>query len=572
MSDAVRNISRGSGVPAFLKAPRVERSWTWMCGALWRADSADRCHVNLLDTVLCERGGLTGWYFTSRDGAVLRKQPKNVAMDRIKDDFMRIALSYDTNTSGATFVVTRAGPGGAQAVLTAAGFNDMFARGAIPPDVEAIQPYVCPRGCGSESADGGGEGGGGGGPSFSNFQVSYAVATDGKAIVNCFKVGAVAGFRQATAQAATTQTLERSSVRSMDGAVNEVLVRSARRAVRYVEGVRKCRLVKAMLEFVVDSAGEAWLVRTTNISATNGKGKGGGGGFGGGMLPTVPVGDGPDHLAGRLGSEMEGHTYGGHGFKEGKYGYRRDSNAGHVRGRKKDSSSEGEGPGVLLKNLVKHASGGAGMKRGSRRSTGASSAASREEEERREFVTNLGSSQVEGCQGDYCEEAPTGAGVKERAEGESEAIAAAREMLSEAEMADLLNSLKNKPKLGPGASSAVSGAGAGRGGKGGGKKGKAGKQQHGEGGGKEGEEEAMVEITYKQIVQARGEKPLVDIMLNRHRNGKKGDYLSAAYHSALAEEVGKEYPGRYAGGGCTRVVKTGESCTCVCVCVLFVVY
>ena len=78
------------------ETPR-RHAWPWVVSSLW-TKGAGRCHVNLVDTVLCERGNFVAWYFTSsRTGEVLRKAEKNATVESVQRKFVRTALSYDDN-------------------------------------------------------------------------------------------------------------------------------------------------------------------------------------------------------------------------------------------------------------------------------------------------------------------------------------------------------------------------------------------------------------------------------------------------------------------------------------------
>lgn len=58
-----------------------------------------QCRANILDTVLIENGDIYGWYFTGKNGKVLKKMEKNVRMQHITSHFAKVGSAYDRNES-----------------------------------------------------------------------------------------------------------------------------------------------------------------------------------------------------------------------------------------------------------------------------------------------------------------------------------------------------------------------------------------------------------------------------------------------------------------------------------------
>ncbi len=50
----------------------MDRDWTWSFNALWNKKSAERCRVNIADTVFVSGGEPSAWMFTAKVRDLLR--------------------------------------------------------------------------------------------------------------------------------------------------------------------------------------------------------------------------------------------------------------------------------------------------------------------------------------------------------------------------------------------------------------------------------------------------------------------------------------------------------------------
>ena len=58
----------------------------------------------MLDTLVIGRGEITGWYFTSQHGKVLKKEDRNIRMKKILNAFQNRAMDSEQNAQGPCYV------------------------------------------------------------------------------------------------------------------------------------------------------------------------------------------------------------------------------------------------------------------------------------------------------------------------------------------------------------------------------------------------------------------------------------------------------------------------------------
>ena len=74
--------------------------WSIICSLL-----GERCEVRILDTIFIEGGELIEWYFTSKEGEVMKKHDRNVTPENIIKQFNRYSKSSERNVDGWTSVL-----------------------------------------------------------------------------------------------------------------------------------------------------------------------------------------------------------------------------------------------------------------------------------------------------------------------------------------------------------------------------------------------------------------------------------------------------------------------------------
>ena len=159
------------------------------------AVGAQKCRINLLDTVLVEGDSLSAWLFTSKTGKVMRKSEKNLNRDKVKSHFLRFSSAYQRNVNNYAAVFHYAASSKVRTTCTgcargaehvslalASAHVQIFTAEELntamlsPLDtVLALQPYALPRG---------------GTSGYSNFRHEYSIYGGNKDVVpvnNTFK-------------------------------------------------------------------------------------------------------------------------------------------------------------------------------------------------------------------------------------------------------------------------------------------------------------------------------------------------------------------------------------------------
>jgi hypothetical protein len=77
--------------------PVVARDWAWALRAV--AGKSARCEAVIPDTILLDAGAITGWFFTSKDGFILRKTEKSCTPHQVLAAFTRAADSFVKSSS-----------------------------------------------------------------------------------------------------------------------------------------------------------------------------------------------------------------------------------------------------------------------------------------------------------------------------------------------------------------------------------------------------------------------------------------------------------------------------------------
>ena len=101
-SGVTRHIARQTFRHPILNEPTTPRDWQWVVRSLWRptnAASPDKCQATLIDTLVIDAAAISGWYFTSKDGNIMKKSEKNCTADQIKATFAKAAEAYAKPTA-----------------------------------------------------------------------------------------------------------------------------------------------------------------------------------------------------------------------------------------------------------------------------------------------------------------------------------------------------------------------------------------------------------------------------------------------------------------------------------------
>jgi hypothetical protein len=175
----------------------------------------------------------------------MKKSSKNLALDRIAQQFSRVALSYGENADRNFCVVHH--QNGSIEVLDFEQTREYF-NTALPATANCMQAYVLPRG----HATG-----------IPNFQHEYSMQQDGHPQYKAFKL----------ANASSGSKGEVEKVKSMEASINARMVEATKAIISFVEKVRKCRVRRMVVQYVLDADGDMWLCRTTDTQVLLSKGE-----------------------------------------------------------------------------------------------------------------------------------------------------------------------------------------------------------------------------------------------------------------------------------------------------------
>ena len=478
----------------------------------------------------------------------MRKAQRNCTVQRILQSFAMSALSNRENIYSGVAIVTERG--GSMNVVDEDDFEELIS--AIPPNVQSVQAYIPPRGAAGLQ-------------SLANFRDEYKVHMNGRVQLNTYRLDSAKkpfGF---------VASRNEGMLRSMNTGTNKQLNEYTRSVVRTVEINRKCKIVKLVLEYIVDASGTAWLLRSTEARSVSRK-----------RVAEkeisqrkVPRLMSPDPMKGRR--RQLAIAAGSNSDSEGSEGNVADIADRALRSvdsrRSRRGASRGDDPltfssGRLVsspiakirpkrrrisgagskstsslprvgnrdtmplasparrrrkkKKLTKRKKGGGGQRAFASRSVEdvdfsasvprnfrlrgdarPNSALAIHATLERHSPTELGSSQVEGCPGDFCEldiDVDTG-----------------EEKLDDLTL-EVMRDMGRMPRHGDGsqmdeALEASRGA-------------------------------ASLYVTYKAIAQARAEKRLVQLLIRRMENGTKGEYFNT-FEEPESSFLGKSFPSHY---------------------------
>ena len=490
-------ISRGTEKLDLLKEAPKRKGYGWVCQALQSSTSAgDRCSVNMVDTVLMSVGRPIGWIFTSRDGHVLKKGEGKLNLDTIVKQFAKTSLSYSPNQNPSKLVLVVQEPDSSSNNFVPISQAMEYLRSPSSSAV-SVQCFVPPRG-GTDSG------------MFSNYRCEYLLDQYGRHVTRAFRLGVATGFATSnssgTGGGSGAQT--RSMVKSMDSSLNSTLSSHTMNIVRHVEKVKRCKVRKAHCDFVVDATGDVWFTRTSEMLTVQIKRS----------LPLISEGNrpssaesaGPSHLARLKGSKKEGSTY-GNGFAGGR---RRHSGGGRPLSppigseQLKRLTEKAEQPGGMAAQL-RHARNT--MAKPVEHMSGNLLLDANPQKKKLSSTTALGSSQREECIGDFCSYDVAVNFTEADAADEKDSVTAARRHLNTREVSSLMHRLGSDAEVKSGEPSP--------------------KTYH---------------IPYYWVPRARAERSLVNLMLRRHKQGEKGDYLGTMDNTHVDSDVlGQNYPSHF---------------------------
>ena len=280
-----RDITRDTQVAKRLLVQATPLGWDWIMRSIYSKHAAECARVDILDTVVCEAGAVQYYMFTSSSGQVTRKNKRHASLNRVRDEFLRIALSaYNPELvggGGASVEVVAAAAadmlptdapvclvhkaGGELEALNFAKFDSLCKSGSPPPDAVALQAFTAHKDMVAASrhqAQNAAGGGGDGAPTvLANYCHEYKLNAVGVPTNAYMRLGvspdvtgsandgdaARPGSRQEGGRMGAT------SIANLNKPINDRMDAMALALVRQVERKKKARVVHMVTEFLVDS-------------------------------------------------------------------------------------------------------------------------------------------------------------------------------------------------------------------------------------------------------------------------------------------------------------------------------
>lgn len=235
-----RNISRDLRVPDFLtKGSHVSLSWAQVCKCLPAQNLHDQVKANIIDSVVLSDGEVKLYLYTTREGYIAQKPRNMLDLRRIRDQFLNYVpvLQPDKHL----YVAVTAMEGEEPQFVT----NDALGSlclGATPKSLELIQCFMPSKGdphCNK------------------TYRTDYWLDRTAQIIMRTERVGIdslLSGSGHVTSRA------------NMNSKLNAMMETWTQKVANRVQAVYSCRVVRMTLEFVQDLEGKVWLVRSAECS------------------------------------------------------------------------------------------------------------------------------------------------------------------------------------------------------------------------------------------------------------------------------------------------------------------
>ncbi len=302
-----RDITRDTQVAKRLLVEASPCDWSWILRNIWAKKAAECARVDLLDTVVCEGGAVQYYMFTSQSGQVMRKNRRFASLARVREEFLRIAVSaYEPDLfSGGGAGSEAAAAAAADAIptdapvclvhkqdgslepLNFAKFDSLCKAGAPPPDAVAMQAFVAHKDIVAEAhharpprensnnrneqkQEQKPQGGDVHNRLLANFCHEYklnAVGVPTNAYIRLGVSPGVTGSNDATGAERPGSReggrMGATSLANLNKPINDRMDAMALALVRQVERKKKARVVHMVTEFLVDAESRVWLLRTS---------------------------------------------------------------------------------------------------------------------------------------------------------------------------------------------------------------------------------------------------------------------------------------------------------------------
>jgi hypothetical protein len=205
----------------------TERTWNWTLNSLWIEGAETRCNLRIIDTVLFDTASNQPerWLFTSKSGTVAKKKEANITYTKIKERFCRFALANPNNTEKSVCMQLTAD--GQQNILDQQDFAALISKAEAGGlrNTAALQCYLRPKG--------------GEGFTYRNEYILEA----GRATTQTKRIKIGGSRAQGLTESALTV--------SLDTHTSNI--------INYIQQYRQTKVMKAVVDYVVDDNNEVWL-------------------------------------------------------------------------------------------------------------------------------------------------------------------------------------------------------------------------------------------------------------------------------------------------------------------------
>lgn len=222
--------------------PVSKVEWDWILRHIWCEGSADNARVDIPDTAVCAAGSVAHYIFTTPGGSLAAKTGRATQLDNIKEEFICLSIAaHGMPSNSPPEVLPLDSPvclvhkqGGDVIPFDVDKFT-LLCKNGPTADFVAIQAYIG-RGPVARSTDG---------VSFANLRHEYRLSPVGVPSTRALLLGS-------------------EPVLCLSRPFNEAMGRNVSALVRLIESQKKSRVVQMVTEFVVDASARVWLLRTTD--------------------------------------------------------------------------------------------------------------------------------------------------------------------------------------------------------------------------------------------------------------------------------------------------------------------
>lgn len=139
-----RNIARETRIPNILtKGDYSTLDWPDICRNFWTKSTEERLQVNMVDTIVLNKGEVVMYLYTNMDGYISKKPKALHSMQKIRDEFCGFLDNLQPTSHKYVAIAHYAGR--LPFPIDIENFNSIC-MGATPADLELLQVFVPSKG------------------------------------------------------------------------------------------------------------------------------------------------------------------------------------------------------------------------------------------------------------------------------------------------------------------------------------------------------------------------------------------------------------------------------------------